>query len=482
MHRGLADGFSCARKIEVIQRFQIEDLAAQDKSGVVFRALDLETNVVVAVRRFFPFGADGGGLNGEEQAAYDIAVGRLAGLHHPGLRAVLCGSCDPIDGMPFIATEWIEGKSLQSFIERQPLTPADAISLLTRALDICELLSRVLAEEGIWVETDVQTIIVGSDETGRGVTFWISPLRWLSRNEDEHSLDSIVTLTEEIMGWQGQVVGDNAGRGLGGWLKWLRSASKSTSLGEAREMLAAATGMEPPTPTKSLVRQAMARPAVPIKSLRVRRKKSINGTVVAIVLLFFIAAGLGAWAVYRKDPHEPKTGGGLAELASQLAKENGAKKPAKAAAPEDAKGLSPEMREVAAAMNETAEPRKTVEVKAAPAPVEAQLKPGHIFAHDDPRLIEQDTREVSVEGVFREIGYSQSKSTLYLLFSENSQRDDTRGAILVKDAGPDLGESALKPLIGKKIRLSGVLDVKTVKGLTRPDVVITNRAAIQVVP
>ena len=89
------------------RRFQIEDLTAQDETGVVFRALDTETGATVAVRRFFPFGANGGGLSADEQSAYDIAVGRLAGLNHPAMRAVICGGCDPVDGMPFIATEWV---------------------------------------------------------------------------------------------------------------------------------------------------------------------------------------------------------------------------------------------------------------------------------------------------------------------------------------------------------------------------------------
>ncbi|MEO8616963.1 MAG: hypothetical protein ABI600_17620, partial [Luteolibacter sp.] len=136
------------------QRFQIEDLVAQDSLGVVFRALDTETHAVVAVRRFFPFGADGGGLNKEEEIAYGIAVSRLAGLSHPSMRAVVFGGCDPIDGMPFIATEWIEGKSLQFFLERQSLTPSRAIRIIKSALEICELLSQLLAEEGVWVETD----------------------------------------------------------------------------------------------------------------------------------------------------------------------------------------------------------------------------------------------------------------------------------------------------------------------------------------
>ena len=119
----------------VTQRFKIEDLIVQDASGVVFRALDGETGTMVALRRFFPFGASGGGLMEDEQTAYNIALGRLAGLHHPALRSVVCGGCDPVDGMPFIATEWVEGDALEMILEQGPLTVDATLELLQQALD-----------------------------------------------------------------------------------------------------------------------------------------------------------------------------------------------------------------------------------------------------------------------------------------------------------------------------------------------------------
>jgi hypothetical protein len=92
-----------------MKRFEIEDIVDQDASGVVFRAVDSSTGREVALRRFFPFGPDGGGLEGDEQLAYGNAVEILTGLQHPGLRAVVGGGCDSVDGLPFIATEWIDG-------------------------------------------------------------------------------------------------------------------------------------------------------------------------------------------------------------------------------------------------------------------------------------------------------------------------------------------------------------------------------------
>ncbi len=480
------------------QRFQIEDIVAQDPLGVVFRALDTETNAVVAVRRFFPFGADGGGLSQEEVISYNIAVSRLAELSHPNMRAVVFGGCDPIDGMPFIATEWIEGKSLDSFLKGKPLSTPHAISLIKSALEICELISNLLAEEGVWVDTDTQTIIVGTAESSRGVTFWISPSKWLAHDNEPHHFDSFITFTEEIMGWKGKVVKDQAARGLGGWLNWLRGSSKTASLREAREMLTSSTEMEPLTPRKNLVRPAAARPAVPIQSARMPRRKSISGTVVVIVLLSLIAVGLGTWAIYRKDPNEPKLHSGLPELAAEVSKESARKNPraSNTSSPND---LSPELREVAAAMNEnTAKPPKPEEpsppahtrakprkekkpepvAETAPTP---NKDPG-IFSPDDTQITQQEGREVIVEGVFEKMDHSKSGKTLYVLFSKRPSKNATRGAIFVSGIGAGLSEDALTPLIGKKIRIRGVLNVQKDFGLQRPDVTLKDRTDIEVIP
>ncbi len=458
----------------MIQRFQIEDLVEQDTSGVVFRALDTETDSTVALRRFFPHGPAGGGLQPDEQIAYQIAIGRLSEISHPGLRSILCGGCDPVDGMPFIVTEWIPGAPLQQFIERQPLSPAEGIGLLTRLLEVCELLSKLLAEEAVWVETSLQTIIVGEASTGRGITFWVSPFKWMADGGERRDLDSLITLTEEIMGWHGKVVSDQAARGLGGWLKWLRSASKTTSLHEAAEMLAAATGIEPPTPTKALVRQA-TRPKIPTKSAK-SRKRSINGTAVAIIVLALVAAGLGGWAVYRKDPHAPKPSSGLSGLAAEMENRN---PPSPPQAEPPAPAL--ETRETAVAVNEKTPPpvhEKKVEAPVTP-PAPPAAKSNVVFTPNDPLIVQQEGREVVVEGVVAKFGYSKTGKTLYLFFSENPKGDEARGAILINQTAADLTEKALAPLIGKKVRITGRLELQKIFNTRRPEISILNRAAIE---
>ena len=71
-----------------MERFEIEEIVAQDTHGVVFRARIISSGTPVATRRFFPFGKEGEGLMKEEGIAFGIAASRLANLNHPALRGV----------------------------------------------------------------------------------------------------------------------------------------------------------------------------------------------------------------------------------------------------------------------------------------------------------------------------------------------------------------------------------------------------------
>ena len=69
-----------------------------------------------------------------------------------------------------------------------------------------------------------------------------------------------------------------------------------------------------------------------------------------------------------------------------------------------------------------------------------------------------------------------------LLFSQDPDRNAARGAVALKSATADLSESALAPLVGKKVRLHGTVHVLKSFGLERPEVLLKERAAIEVVP
>jgi hypothetical protein len=341
------------------------------------------------------------------------------------------------------------------------------------------LLSEVLAEEGVWVEMELDSIVVGQEGGGRGVTFWISPWTWLGRGHEEIGFSSVVTLTEDLMGWKDQHVGDLAGNGLGGWLKWLRGASRTADLAEVREMLAAATGTEPPRPARHPLRPP-ARPVGAGQTLRKPKKKRVNGMVLTLGLLSLITAGLIAWAVFGVETRPPEIREGLSQIVAEVEAEKLAQE-----------NLAAEMREVAAAMEKSPGP-PPAEKPPAPLPVPPDDPPRpapspappvelEMYPPEDPRLVGQDGREVRVEGVFEKIDRSRSGETLYLLFSKTPARDATRGSILLKSAGKDLSEEALTPMLGKKIRLRGEVRVQRGFGLQRPDIILTRRTDIEVV-
>ena len=488
----------------MIRRFQIDDLISQDEFGVVFRALDTETGKDVAVRRFFPFGAAGGGLQPEEQSAYEVALGRLAGIHHPALRSVICGGCDPVDGMPYIATEWIEGAPLASYLEQGPLPAQTATELITQALEVSELLSQVLGEDAVWIETTLETIVVGDPQSGRGITFWICPLKWLGSHETPRGIECIAGLTDIMMGWQDQKINDQEGSGLAGWVKWLRHAEHKISLHEARETLAASVGVSPPTPVR--------RPAVPIARPVARPPKRSSSIAMWLIntTLAVTAGGLWGWHVLRQREADAQRFQPLADQAvttkpsakpaaippsETVAKVNA--DPAKpAATPAAPAGTAPPPPVTKVVAEEAKPPEKVADAPPAtphvkvPAPhrrkprdkkppPEADLSHTVVDWTSRGLLSQSNGKSVIVEGPLEVITFSDTKKTMYLMFSKELGETDTRGSVIVQGAPDDLSETSLTPLIGKQVRLHGVIHTQTVAGTVRPEVVITNRASIE---
>lgn len=462
----------------MIQRFQIEDLVLQDMSGVLFRAFDTETNQTVAVRRFFPFGAAGGGLREDEQIAYNIAVERLAGISHPALRSVICGGCDPVDGMPYIATEWIEGTRLQAYIENRPLTQEETTNLLTQALEVCELLSQVLAEEAVWVETELQAIIVGAEGSGRGITFSIAPLKWLGKNDGQRGLESIIGLTEDVMGWRGRSIADQTGTGIGGWLKWFRGAARTTTLHEAREMLAASIGVEPPIPAKNLVRQATR----PMAAGR-KKKKAAGWPFFIFGTLALAAVGLGGWALVNRNNSSASDAIPISEEITGL--DDPAPATEIPAEPVEAVAIpiprSPGRERTAgqASRNAAEMTAKLRELEAANEARRVEIRSkGDIFGVADRELLlERKNAEVSLEGRLVDVGFSTSGATLYLKFSNTGSDREPRGYIMKKDLNGEMNLAALQKFVGKNVRLHG--KVKTPTSQHRPEIEIKSLASIE---
>lgn len=265
-------------------RYEILDILSQDQHGVVFKATDRRNDATVVLRRFFPFGSGGGGLQAEEKQAYEIALRRLADVRHPALRRVLDGGTDPVDGLPFLVTEWQEGTSLARVLGQLEHPVATARLVAITALEASLLLSEVFQEEALWLETTAETIILPHDGSMPGVTFWICPIRWLGDPDHRRTLEPLVELVEQVAGWKGQIISDTAGNGLGRWVNTLRKSPGVWSVAEAHQALratstAAPSAAAPPSPAPSV---GPPRPAA--KVTRPKTKSNPWPWVVAILL------------------------------------------------------------------------------------------------------------------------------------------------------------------------------------------------------
>ena len=416
---------------------------------MVFRAIDEQTGEPVAVRRVFPFGPDAGGLQGEEKIAFDISIERMVRASHPALRSVVSGGCDPIDAVPFIVTEWIEGTPLSIRLATAPLQSRQAIEVIMRALEVSEVLSQLLAEEAVWVETEISSIIESAEPSNRGITFWVSPLKWLGTNDDRRSLKPIVQLTEDLMGWKNKLVNDQAGGGLASWLKWLKQHAKTTNLAEARETLAAATGGSPPAPTSRLVRQstkplvpgrATARPTGTVQAsgripTQAGKKPPQSKVLLISIISLALLLGAGAW-MYKTG----KLPFGAKPVASSVSGED----PAPIA-------IHPE--------NDNEEAF------------------GPYLPGDSGVINSLVGKKVIICGVLKKI--RPSGKFVYLEFEEDGPSTDAAGAVPKDHAIGELAKEKLDPLLGQRIRIQGPVAIEKPGKSKRPQILIASRKSIE---
>ncbi len=438
------------------RRFEIQDIVAQDSSGVTFLALDVQTGLAAAVRRFFPYGADGGGLFDEERSNYAAVAAQLIGLEHPGLRTVLSGGCDPVDGMPFFASEWIEGESLAEMLERGTFTAAGAIDVLARVLEISEGLSEVLGAEAVWVETDPEWIIDDAGANCRGLTFSLAPMKWLGHEAAHRSLLPLAHLAEDLLGWRRKRVPYQAGQGLGAWLKWLRANANTLTLRQVRERLAGvaeevALEALPGAAYSGGTAEQRQTPALTIRPVRLKKSSSKEPWLM-IASLAMLAVAAAWWLFQYQVAH-------------------------KAATAEAAAG--PPVAAANTRVVQTVAPTAAVADTGQQQPPAANPLPDGVFGSgESARIMQQRDHKVTVEGVLKNIRVTDSGKTLYLEFVETSSALEARGRFVTRNASADMSEEALKPLLGKRIRITGI--VKIMHKLNDwPELLLKNRQAIE---
>ncbi len=111
----------------MIGRFRIESEVGRGGMGVVFRAIDPALNRPVALKLL------GHHLLQEESARHRFQreAASIANLQHPNIALVY--EFGEHDGQPFMALEWVEGRTLMELLrETGPLPPARAFHLATQ--------------------------------------------------------------------------------------------------------------------------------------------------------------------------------------------------------------------------------------------------------------------------------------------------------------------------------------------------------------
>jgi hypothetical protein len=280
----------------------------------------------------------------------------------------------------------------------------------------------------------------------------------LGNSEENRGLESIIALTEELMGWRGQVVSDQAGRGLGGWLKWLRGAAATTTLHEAREMLAASVGEDPPAPAKALVVQATRRVRPSFGKPTLKQPSSKAPLIISLCLALAVA-GFAAWFFLHRPSQTPEAAAGspsssLSDRLTRVNQRSAELSASLAAKDRDAAEVLAHQRAAADALN------------------------GVIQWNHRELLMEHIGKEVTVTGVLEKIEKSKSGKTRYLQFTKTPQPPDSRVGIKQADWSRCHSEQELQERLGSKIQVRGIVKEEKFNGIQRPVIFIRDRAAL----
>jgi tetratricopeptide (TPR) repeat protein len=106
-------------------RFAIEREVGRGGVGVVYRAFDLETKQIVALKVV----AADAGVAPEEEARLEREGRLLANLDHPGIVKTVAFGVLEDTGLPYVAMEWLEGEDLAARQKRDPLNLAESLEL-----------------------------------------------------------------------------------------------------------------------------------------------------------------------------------------------------------------------------------------------------------------------------------------------------------------------------------------------------------------
>lgn len=161
------------------EQFQIEEMIYQDSHEVVFQARDVSSGHLVALRRFFLEDEAlerlrGSGVEGEGLFAEGLAW--LQTLEISGLRKVLGGGFDELDGTPYLVTEWVDGETLEHCAEEGALLEGEGVIFESQARQILVALPERTREA---MALEAREVVLARAPDGSLVTsLTISPRRY----------------------------------------------------------------------------------------------------------------------------------------------------------------------------------------------------------------------------------------------------------------------------------------------------------------
>lgn len=460
-------------------RYQIDELVTQDLRGVVFQGVDGETGESVALRRFLPSGAESGGLDAKKQDAYLKAVATMKQVAHPSLRAVVDGGCDPVDGMPYLVTQWMEGETLREWMAGHGVvSPETGRHMIGRLLDVCIELSNVFGREDMWVETTLASVIVRPPDGGDAmpdVSFWVCPWRWFGGKANDDWRTGVADFAEALLGGPGRANADPRNASLLVWVQRIRHQEITT-------MRAALSALKVPSATAGegggmkrasdlgVVKDGVTTPVVGAAALQLPQPARGNvrmpassgagrGRAVAIAVLSLGLLGGGVWWLLQGAGMVPALTSDES-AAPDMSRSSGQRQSA----------VDEMVQQIQSESDATEQRRQSVERR------------GYYTIKEADLLLGLNGREVTLRGRLASVRFSGSGLTMYLEFSSDAPLAEPRAYAMRRDLEDGIREEDLTPLIGKLIEIRGPLDIENVSRTRRPRVSLINRDRLTVLP
>ena len=177
-------------------RFALESQSRRGGMGTVWRAHDRRSGKAVAVKVLHQAGA-------EEAERFVREAAFLADLSHPGIVSYVAHG-RTVDGLPYLAMEWLEGENVAERLAREPLTLLESLTLLRAVLDALA----VAHGRGI-VHRDLKpsNLFLRADRVAQATILDLGIARYLNAARD-------LTRTGSILGTPGYMAPEQA-QGLG---------------------------------------------------------------------------------------------------------------------------------------------------------------------------------------------------------------------------------------------------------------------------